>query len=131
MTAYPLTTLATVLALIVLTALSAIVSRARGRYAVPAPATTGHPEFERRYRVHANTVEQIVMLIPLLWLTAAWIGDPWAGLAGLVWCLGRVLYARGYFKEAGRREIGYYVTVVPVLAMMVAVVVAVAARWSA
>ncbi len=131
MTAYPLTSLATILALIVLTVLSAMVSLARGKYKVAAPATTGHPDFERCYRVHANTVEQIVMLVPVLWLCAFWVGDPWAGLGGLIWSLGRAVYARGYFRDPAQREIGYYITVVPVITMMVAVIVAIAMKWAA
>ena len=125
MTAYPLTALATILALLVYAGLGAVVTRARGRYGVAAPATSGHPEFDRRYRVHVNTLEQIVILLPVLWLTAAWIGDAWAGLGGLVWCVGRIVYARGYYREAGRREIGFYITAVPVVLMTLAVTVAV------
>jgi hypothetical protein len=128
MTTYPLTSLVTILALIVLTVFSGMVSLARGKYKVAAPATTGHPAFDSTYRVHVNTVEQIVTLMPVLWLCAFWIGDSWAGLGGLIWCLGRLIYARGYFRHPEQREIGYYVTVVPVIAMMIAVVVAVAIR---
>ena len=40
------------------------VGLARSRYGVKAPATTGHPMFERAYRVQMNTTELIVAWWP-------------------------------------------------------------------
>jgi len=128
MQAYPLTALATILALLVYAAFGAVVSRARGTYGIAAPAIAGHPEFERRHRVHANTLEQMPLLLPLLWMTAATVGDRWAALAGIVWCVGRLVYARGYYRAAAQREIGFYIGAVPLVAMLVAIVVAVLLR---
>ncbi len=129
MTAYPLTALATLLALIVFGAFAAVVTRARGKYGVVAPATTGNPDFERRSRVHLNTLEQLILLLPILWLCAGWVGDAWAGLGGLIWSIGRVIYAVGYYQEARKRELGSYITIVPVVVMLVAVVVSIITRW--
>ena len=47
-----------------------LVGRARGRYGVAAPATSGHPVFERYYRVQMNTVESLIVFLPALWLAA-------------------------------------------------------------
>jgi glutathione S-transferase len=127
MTAYPLTALATLLATALFSGLGGLVSQGRGKFGVAAPAVTGHPQFERRFRVHANTLEQLVTLLPVLWLCAIWVGDAWAGLGGLVWCIGRVIYAIGYLREARRREFGFYVTTAPVIAMAIAVVVRIVA----
>jgi hypothetical protein len=41
------------------------VGRARGRYGIPAPATAGHPDFERYYRIHMNPLEQLAVLLPI------------------------------------------------------------------
>ena len=38
--------------------------QARGRFGVAAPATTGHPVFERYFRVQMNTIEQLVLFLP-------------------------------------------------------------------
>ena len=38
-----------------------LVSAARGRHKVRAPATTGPEEFERAYRVQMNTLENAVI----------------------------------------------------------------------
>lgn len=130
MSAYPLTTLATLLVILVFAGFATVVSRARTAYGIHAPAVTGNPDFERRHRVHMNTLEQMPVLLPLLWLTAVWIGDPWAGLAGLVWCVGRVIYARAYYRDAAKRDFGFFIGAVPVGAMLIAVIVAVVVRWA-
>lgn len=130
MTAYPLTALATILALFVYGGMGTVVSRARAAYGVPAPAISGHPDFERRFRVQMNTLEQMPFLLPLMWLCAVWVGDPWAGLGGLVWSIGRVIYAIGYYREAHRRELGFLIGSVPLAAMTAAVVVAIVIAWT-
>ena len=129
MSHYPLTTIATLLVILVFSAFATVVSRARGKYGVHAPAVTGNPDFERRHRVHMNTLEQMPALLPLLWLTAIWVGDPWAGLAGLVWCVGRVIYAQAYYREAARRDLGFTISTIPLVGMLLAVIVAVVLHW--
>ena len=63
---------------------------------VEAPATTGHPDFERGYRTHMNTVENLVLFVPLLWIAAAYYGGTIPFWIGLVWVGSRVVYAFGY-----------------------------------
>ncbi len=41
------------------------VGKARGTYKVEAPAVTGDPVFERYYRVPQNTLELLVMFLPI------------------------------------------------------------------
>jgi len=62
-------TLAGTLACIVYYFLTAmIVGNARYKYKVKAPATTGSIEFEKRYRVQMNALENIVVRF-VLWCT--------------------------------------------------------------
>jgi uncharacterized membrane protein YecN with MAPEG domain len=85
--------------------------RARGRLGVAAPAITGNTEFERYYRVQLNTVEQLVIFLPALFLFAhflAWHGTA-AGL-GVVFVVGRALYARAYVTDPARRGPGFGLT---------------------
>ena len=84
--------------------------QARGRYDVAAPSTTGDPTFERFYRVQMNTVEQLVVFLPALWLFAVYVSEPVAAGLGLVFILGRGLYARGYLSDPGRRGPGFGLT---------------------
>ncbi|GLQ90391.1 MAPEG family protein [Dyella flagellata] len=82
---------------------------ARGKYRIEAPATTGHPAFERAYRVQMNTLESSMMFLPTLWLAVHYGYVLWAGIAGLVWILGRVWYALAYLGNASKRGPGYMV----------------------
>ena len=75
------------------------VGSARGKYGIQAPATTGHEIFERRYRVHYNTLEQLIIFLPGLWLFGFYIGYTWAAGIGVIYLIGRVLYAMSYVKQ--------------------------------
>ena len=84
---------------------------ARGRFGVPAPATTGNEDFERQLRVQSNTVEQLVVFLPTLFLFAHWVSEPVAAGLGLVFMLGRSLYARAYVTDPSKRGPGFLLTV--------------------
>jgi len=121
---FPFASLATLLVAAVYFALTINVGRARLRLKIAAPAVTGHPEFERRYRVQMNTVEQIVLLLPVLWLCAIWVGDVPAAAGGALWSLGRVLYAIGYYRAPEKRSVGFALSMLPVVTMFIAALVA-------
>ena len=84
------------------------VGNLRGKHNVKAPATSGHPEFDRAYRVQLNTLEQMGIVLPFLWV-AALFPVPWPWLApvvALVWLLARVIYLRGYMADPDKRVPG-------------------------
>ena len=91
----------------------------RGKNAVKAPATSGSPEFERRYRVHYNTMEQLVMFLPLLWLFAHTVNPRWAAGLGAVFIIGRFIYRATYVKDPASRGIGFALTFLPSVIMAV------------
>ena len=95
------------------------VGLARGKYRIEAPAVSGHPAFERAYRVQMNTLESTVMFLPALWLAAHYGYVLWAGIAGLVWMVGRVWYAWAYLGDASKRGAGYMVGMVGWAALVV------------
>lgn len=101
------------------------VGRARGRYGIKAPATSGHPAFERAFRVQMNTLESAVLFLPTLWLAARYGFAGWAGIAGLVWVAGRVWYALAYLRDAGKRAGGFVLGMLGWLATLVLAVVGV------
>jgi len=103
--------LATIAAVVVCLGMSFLVGRARSKYGVPAPAMSGHPGFERAQRVHLNTLEQIVLFLPMLWLAAVAFDDRWAGAAGALWVVGRLVYARAYYADAAKRGPGFLITI--------------------
>jgi glutathione S-transferase len=83
------------------------VARARGIFKIPAPVMDGPLAFQSVLRVHANTLEQLPMLLVPLWLCAVYLGDTWAAAGGLLWCVGRVVYALGYYRDPAKREAGF------------------------
>jgi glutathione S-transferase len=84
------------------------VGNLRGKHDIKAPATSGHPEFDRAYRVQLNTLEQMGIFLPFLWVAAFYpIGWAWlAPLIGFVWLIGRILYLRGYMADPNKRITG-------------------------
>lgn len=87
-----------------------IVGRLRTLHKIKAPAMDGPPEFLRAMRVQANTVEQMIFFFPALWLCAIWSGDLPAALLGLVWLVGRIMYAMAYLKDASKRSMGFLIS---------------------
>jgi glutathione S-transferase len=116
--AYPLTSLAVVLALLVYLVLGFLVGAARGKFNVPAPASSGHPEFDKRYRVHMNTLEQLALFLPAVFLAVPVLGDVVTAAIALVWSLGRIIYARAYFADAAKRGPGFGLTFFPTLILI-------------
>lgn len=112
--------LVTLLNVLLMLATATIVGAARGRCGVRAPATTGHPVFERAFRVQMNTLEASAMFLPALWLAATYWNPYHAGYVGLVWIAGRVLYAVGYLRDADRRGPGFLIGFVATLVLLVA-----------
>src|ERR1700712_974747 len=78
------------------------VSRSRSKTGVKVPAISGHPDFERAFRIQANTLEWMPIFLPALWLFAIYIGDGIAAALGLVWIVGRLLYMNGYAQAANK-----------------------------
>ena len=113
----------TLLALLVYFSVTAKTGQARLKYGVKAPATSGAPEFERAFRIQQNTLEQLMLFLPSLWLFAALVSDLWAGVAGLVWVIGRVLYALGYARAAEKRSAGFGIAILANLVLLIGALV--------
>ena len=117
---YPFTTLALIAALFVYFGLGAVVGGARAKYGVPAPQSTGHPEFDKRNRVHINTLEQLALLVPAVIVGAPVLGDIITAGLTAVWSVGRILYARAYYADPAKRGPGFGLTFFPSLILLVA-----------
>ncbi len=79
---------------------------ARGKGGVQAPATTGDELFERALRVQVNTLEQLVITLPAMWISAMYYRPLVAAGLGLVFFLGRLLYRAGYMQDPAKRGPG-------------------------
>jgi glutathione S-transferase len=103
--------LVTVIALAQVMVFQGRVARARNRFDVPGPAVSGHPMWERYNRVHLNTIENLVIFLPLLWICGLLFNAVAAGVLGVVFVAARAIYARGYLSEPpSRRAAGAWLT---------------------
>jgi uncharacterized MAPEG superfamily protein len=119
----PYAALVTVLALVEFLVFMGLVARARSRYGIQAPATSGQEIFDRCFRVQMNTLEQLLLFIPTLWIFAAYVSEPWAALAGVVFIIGRAIYAASYIRDPKSRSLGFGLTALPTLLMMLGIVI--------
>ncbi len=96
----------------------------RGKHGVKAPATTGHEEFERMNRVHINTMEQLVVFLPALWLHALYANPLWGAIIGLVYIIGRFIYRAEYLKDPSSRSPGFSMSFIPSVVLLIWALVA-------
>jgi glutathione S-transferase len=94
------------------------VGKARTRFNVPAPATTGNEVFERYFRVQMNTLEQLVVFLPSIFIFARYWSPYVAAALGLIFIIGRFMYLRGYVKDPKKREAGFALTALPNLVLL-------------
>lgn len=95
------------------------VGAARGRYGVKAPAITGNEIFERLFRVQQNTLEQLIAFLPGIYLFSRYFPPMLAAAIGAVYLIGREVYAYTYVKDPSKREVGYGMTFVPMVCLVV------------
>jgi len=99
--------------------ISVQVGAMRGKHGVKAPAMSGHPEFERMFRIQQNTMEQLVAFIPALWIFAYFVNPLWGAGIGLVFIVGRFIYRAAYLKDPAGRSTGFMITFIPTAVMLV------------
>ena len=96
------------------------VGMARGKFDIKAPAITGHDVFERYYRVHMNTLEQLIIFIPAI-LVFAYFGDPtYAACLGAFFLVGRIMYFISYVNDPAKRGLGFMVGWIPMVLLVLA-----------
>ena len=94
------------------------VGRARGRYGIKAPAISGNETFERHFRVQQNTLEQLIVFLPGLYLFSHYYSPLVAAVIGVIYLIGREVYSMTYVKDPAKREIGYGLTFLPTVVLV-------------
>ena len=117
--AFPLTGLVTILCLFIFLWMAIKTGQSRMKHETPAPAMQGPDELMRVIRVHGNTMEGLMMFFPALWLFAFLWGDLWAGMIGVIYPISRIIYARGYYTEAGKRSLGFTIGFLSTVVLLV------------
>lgn len=96
-----------------------MVGKARGEYSIKAPATTGHDMFERIYRVQQNTLEQLVIFIPSIYLFGHYIHALAAAAIGVFFLLGRMVYYKSYIADPATRGTGMMIGFIAYVILMI------------
>jgi glutathione S-transferase len=94
------------------------VGKARARYGIKAPAISGNMIFERFFRVQQNTLEQLVIFLPGLYLFSHYFNPLAAAVLGAVYLVGRQIYAVAYVKDPAKRSVGYGLTFLPMVILV-------------
>jgi len=95
------------------------VSKARKRYNIPAPATTGNEVFERYFRVQMNTLELLVVFIPSILIFSTYMNPHVAAAIGAVYVVGRLIYLYTYTRDPRTRGLGFGLSVTPTLILLI------------
>jgi glutathione S-transferase len=114
----PYTDIVTALALLQFVWFGMLVGQARGKYGIKAPAVTGDETFERHFRVQQNTLELLILFVPGLYLFSHYFNPLWAAGLGVVYLIGRQLYATSYVKDPSSRSAGYGLSALPTLILI-------------
>jgi len=113
------------LALIQYMAFSLRTGISRPKYGVLPPKTTGNEIWERIYRVHQNTLEQIVVFIPSLLLFSYYVSARWAVLPGVAYLIARQIYSYRYIKDPASRGFPptFFINVVLILGSLIGIII--------
>lgn len=96
-----------------------MVGKARGTYKVHAPAVTGNEFFERYYRVQQNTLEQLILFVPGIFLFAVYVHALTAAGLGVVFFIGRLMYYKSYVSEPKSRGLGFILSFIPTQTLLI------------
>lgn len=108
----------TTVALLQCALFSFFVGRARVKYQIRAPAVQGHELFERALRIHANTVEQLMLFLPSLWLFGWYLEPRVAAGLGVLFIVGRQCYFNDYLQHPRDRGRGFLLGFLATLALL-------------
>jgi uncharacterized MAPEG superfamily protein len=103
------------------------VGRARVSSGLKAPATSGDELFERWIRVQMNTIEQMVVTLPAMWICAYFFRPDVAAGLGLLFLIGRFIYASAYTKDPAKRGTGFIIGFIANIGLILCGLYAVAA----
>ncbi len=110
--------LVTVLVAIEYFFLAVMVGKSRSETGISAPSIIGDEKFERVFRVQQNTMEQLIIFFPSLWIFGYYVQPETGAALGLVFLIGRIVYARGYVQDPDKRGPGFIIGSLALLALL-------------
>ena len=133
------TAIVTILAILVYFWTLMAVGSMRGKHNVKAPTMTGPLEFECAVRVQTNTLEQMPIFLPLLWLATLYF-SPAVSMAylswlppvlGVIWVIGRIMYKTGYMAAPEKRSAGFLTAGLAVVGLLICAIIGIVLQLSA
>jgi glutathione S-transferase len=119
----------TSLALIQVFVFAFLVGKERVKHGISAPAITGNADFERAFRVHQNTIEQLVMVIPGMWMFAIYVHALTAAGLGLAFIISRFIYRNAYMADPKSRSPGFSIGAVCTVSLVLGSLIGAAIHW--
>ncbi len=98
--------------------LAVLVGKSRGETGIHAPTCTGDEKFERVFRVQQNTLEQLIIFFPALWVFGYYVSATIGAALGVMFLIGRIMYARGYVQHPDKRGPGFIIGSLATLALI-------------
>ncbi len=95
------------------------VGQARQKHGIDAPAITGNSEFERAFRVHANTIEQLIVFLPGLWMFGYYVNAQVGAGIGVLFIIGRFVYRSAYLGDPKNRTAGFGIGALTMVVLVV------------
>ncbi len=119
----------TVLALLQLFVFAYQTGKQRAKHGIKAPAMSGEAEFERTCRIHQNTMEQIVIFVPALWLFGYYVHSLIAAGIGLVFIIARFIYRGSYLNDPATRSTGFGIGALAMMVLLVGGLIGAVMSW--
>lgn len=119
----------TVLALLQLFIFAFQVGKQRAKHGIKAPAISGDAEFERMFRVHQNTLEQLVVFIPALWLFGYYVHALISAGIGLVFIIARFVYRGSYLTDPSTRTAGFGIGALAMMVLLLGGLIGAVVSW--
>lgn len=98
--------------------LAVMVGKARSISGIGAPKIIGDERFERVFRVQQNTLEQLIIFFPSLWIFGYFVEPRIGAGLGVLFLVGRIMYARGYVQHPDKRGPGFIMGSLATLALI-------------
>lgn len=119
----------TVLALLQTFVFAYLVGKQRVKHSIKAPAISGDAEFDRAFRIHQNTVEQLVIFVPALWLFGYYVHAMSGAGIGLVFIISRFVYRNSYLNDPVTRAAGFGIGALAMMILLIGGLIGAVLSW--
>jgi len=92
---------------------------------------SGPDDYLRQHRVHMNTIEQLIVFIPALWMFGYYVNPLWGSGLGLIFVISRFMYSSAYISEPEKRGMPFTVGLLTIAVLVVGSMIGAVMSWMA